>query len=215
MRSPFRDDKRRSQSCYACFIVVAASRHPDKCLRIKGIMTTNCRTFRSVEHQCCSFGQPQATTATSQSQLFRSQPWPRNLSSVATSVATLVAFASQQSSPDQEAKPLRRDRLPHRSTAGPALQSSERSNQQSCRGFKATDPGQEKFYWCPPASTEQDCTISHGAANPGNAGVFSCAASVACGSLHVETRTDCAAFCAASKPSPVTAVWKCSSVVIR
>ena len=39
------------------------------------------------------------------------------------------------------------------SSKGTLPQCNERSNQQSCRDFKATDPGQKKFYWCPPAST--------------------------------------------------------------
>jgi hypothetical protein len=38
------------------------------------------------------------------------------------------------------------------SSKGNSPQGDERSNQQSCRVFKATDPGQKKFYWCPPAS---------------------------------------------------------------
>ena len=67
--------------------------------------------------------------------------------------ACCICLTAKQPRSWSEAKPLRRDRLPHPSTTGPALQSSERLNQQSCRAFKATDPGQEKFYWCPPAST--------------------------------------------------------------
>ena len=66
----------------------------------------------------------------------------------------------------------------------------------------------------PVPATSVGCNNSQSPANPGKAGVFSCAVGTICDALRAFACTCCAAFCAAFG-SPFTAAAKCSSVVIR